>query len=231
MKVTAVVVAGGTGSRMRASIPKQFMLLEGREIFVRSVEVFCGSDFVDNTVLVMHEEWIDEARKVLDRESINRLNIVEGGSTRQESVRNALEYLKDSQTDIVMIHDAARPLFSRRQIPEILKSLQRGTGVVVVESVRDTIYITQEGFVKEIPDRSLLKAAQTPQTFYYDEILLSHRFALSEGIENSTDDTGLFIRSGGRVLTVESHTRNLKITEPNDIALAKCILDLQVRRD
>ncbi|MGC9322580.1 MAG: 2-C-methyl-D-erythritol 4-phosphate cytidylyltransferase, partial [Kosmotogaceae bacterium] len=121
MKTGALIVAGGLGLRMHCSLPKQFMSLAGKEIFVRSVEIFHGSAYVDFIVLVIHHDWIGQARKILEKRGIDSVSVVSGGETRQESVQNGLLFFETIKPEIVMIHDAARPFFSNKQIPEILR--------------------------------------------------------------------------------------------------------------
>jgi len=140
MKTVAIVVAGGRGDRMKASIPKQFMLLQHREIFVRSVEIFHGSDLIDKVVLVMHPDWMEVAGRILNKYGIDSVNIIPGGEIRQESVYRGLCSIENEGFETVLIHDAARPLFSAFQIPDLLKMVENRLGVVVVEplSIRYT---------------------------------------------------------------------------------------------
>jgi 2-C-methyl-D-erythritol 4-phosphate cytidylyltransferase len=229
MKTAAIVVAGGRGDRMNASIPKQFMLLQHREIFVRSVEIFHGSDLIDIVVLVMHPEWMETAGKILNRYDIGSVTMVMGGETRQESVYRGLCSIENEGFDIVLIHDAARPLFSAFQIPDLLKMVEKGLGVVVVETLRDTVYITDGGSVVEIPDRTNLRAAETPQVFIYEDIFAAHRRAIDENLTSSTDDARLLLNYGGKIVTLDSLTRNMKITGPHDLEIAELLLKAKTK--
>ncbi|MDD5745313.1 MAG: 2-C-methyl-D-erythritol 4-phosphate cytidylyltransferase, partial [Mesotoga sp.] len=224
MKTVAIVVAGGRGDRMKASIPKQFMLLQHREIFVRSVEIFHGSDLIDGVVLVMHPDWMEAAGRILDKYGIDSVGIVPGGETRQESVYRGLCSIEYEGFDTVLIHDAARPLFSAFQIPDLLKTVEKGLGVVVVEPLSDTVYITDHGSVVRIPDRANLRAAETPQTFRYEDIFAAHRKAIDENLTSSTDDARLLLNNGCKIVTLDSLTRNMKITGPQDLEIAELLL-------
>ncbi len=224
MKTVAIVVAGGRGDRMKASIPKQFMLLQHREIFVRSVEIFHGSDLIDGVVLVMHPDWMEAAGRILDKYGIDSVGIVPGGETRQESVYRGLCSIEYEGFDTVLIHDAARPLFSAFQIPDLLKTVEKGLGVVVVEPLSDTVYITDHGSVVGIPDRANLRAAETPQTFRYEDIFAAHRKAIDENLTSSTDDARLLLNNGCKIVTLDSLTRNMKITGPQDLEIAELLL-------
>ena len=225
MKTGALIVAGGLGLRMHSSLPKQFMPLSGKEIFVRSVEVFHGSAYVDFIVLVVHKDWIGQARKILEKRGIDSVSMVSGGETRQESVQNGLLFCETIKPDIVMIHDAARPFFSKKQIPEILRLVTFGTGVVVTEKTTDTVYLVEDEVVIDVPNRSNLRRAETPQTFKFQEILQAHRKAVTDGIHSSTDDAQLFVGFGGRVLTVDSIVPNPKITTPLDFEMAELMIE------
>lgn len=225
MKTGALIVAGGLGLRMHSSLPKQFMPLSGKEIFVRSVEVFHGSAFVDFIVLVVHKDWLGQARKILEKRGMDSVSVVSGGETRQESVQNGLLFCEAIKPDMVMIHDAARPFFSKKQIPEILRLVTPGTGVVVTEKTTDTVYLVEDEVVIDVPNRSNLRRAETPQTFKFQEILQAHRKAVTDGIHSSTDDAQLFVGFGGRVLTVDSIVPNPKITTPLDFEMAELMIE------
>lgn len=225
MKTGALIVAGGLGLRMHSSLPKQFMPLSGKEIFVRSVEVFHGSAFVDFIVLVVHKDWLGQARKILEKRGMDSVSVVSGGETRQESVQNGLLFCETIKPDILMIHDAARPFFSKKQIPEILRLVTFGTGVVVTEKTADTVYLVEDEVVIDVPNRSNLRRAETPQTFKFQEILQAHRKAVTDGIHSSTDDAQLFVGFGGRVLTVDSIVPNPKITTPLDFEMAELMIE------
>lgn len=224
MKTVALIVAGGLGLRMHSSLPKQFMPLSGKEIFVRSVEIFHGSAYVDFVVLVVHKDWLGQARKILEKREIDSVNVVSGGETRQESVHNGLLFCETIKPEIVMIHDAARPFFSKEQIPEILRLITPGTGVVVTEKATDTVYLVEDEVVVDVPNRGNLRRAETPQTFTFREILQAHRKADADGINSSTDDAQLFIECGGRVVTVGSIVPNPKITTPLDFEMAELMI-------
>jgi 2-C-methyl-D-erythritol 4-phosphate cytidylyltransferase len=210
---------------MHSSLPKQFMPLSGKEIFVRSVEVFHGSAFVDFIVLVVHKDWLGQARKILEKRGMDSVSVVSGGETRQESVQNGLLFCETIKPDMVMIHDAARPFFSKKQIPEILRLVTFGTGVVVTEKTTDTVYLVEDEVVIDVPNRSNLRRAETPQTFKFQEILQAHRKAVTDGIHSSTDDAQLFVGFGGRVLTVDSIVPNPKITTPLDFEMAELMIE------
>lgn len=224
MNIAAVVLAGGIGKRFGADKPKQFLELSGVEIFVRSVELFHGSPLVASTTLVMHEKWIPEARKTLDRYRLYDVDIIKGGTTRQESVFNALSSLP-AETDVVFIHDAARPLFPVNALPLLLNDLKPGIGTVAVSKIADTVYMTAEDKVKQIPDRSILRVAQTPQVFFLKEILKAHNQALARGIKDATDDVRIFLEAGNEVRTIEVTPWNIKITTAEDLELANILFE------
>jgi len=230
IKVAVVIVAGGKGTRFGANVPKQFIKLEGKEIFVRSVEIFHGSPFISHTVLVMNPDWIDKAKEILSCYELEDVVVVSGGETRQLSVLNGLKALESVKPDIVMIHDAARPLFEKNCIPKIIASVEPEIGVVVTEHAKETLYIVKDGFVEKVPDRSFYWHAKTPQSFFFEEILEAHLHALEQGITNATDDSQLFLRVGKKVKILECGGKNPKITTAQDLAEASCVLKLSKSR-
>ncbi|MDD2334725.1 MAG: IspD/TarI family cytidylyltransferase, partial [Mesotoga sp.] len=176
-------------------------------------------------VLVVHKDWLGQARKILEKRGMDSVSVVSGGETRQESVQNGLLFCETIKPDILMIHDAARPFFSKKQIPEILRLVTFGTGVVVTEKTTDTVYLVEDEVVIDVPNRSNLRRAETPQTFKFQEILQAHRKAVTDGIHSSTDDAQLFVGFGGRVLTVDSIVPNPKITTPLDFEMAELMIE------
>ncbi|HHF08545.1 MAG TPA: 2-C-methyl-D-erythritol 4-phosphate cytidylyltransferase [Kosmotoga arenicorallina] len=224
MKTAVLIVAGGEGKRFGSPLPKQFVKLSGKEIFIRSVELFFYSPFVDRVVLILHPAWIEKGIALLKSYGLNGVKVVPGGKSRQQSVFNGLNTLRLFNPQRVMIHDAARPLFNAKQIEEILKLVEPKKGVVIAEKVTDTIYQVEENHLSRTLDRTKLWKAQTPQCFFFQEILKAHKLALKDHFEEATDDATLYAKYVGEVFLLSPLSLNLKITTQNDLQIAELYL-------
>ena len=215
MKVAALIVAAGSGSRHGGELPKQYQSLGGRPMLRHSVETFRSHPSVERVGVVIgagHGELYRSALGTIETELP-----IEGGATRQESVRRGLEALASDPPDLVLIHDAARPLVSRDIIGRVLSALQDSEAAVAALPVVDTLRRESGGIV----DRGGLWQVQTPQGFHFERILAVHRGAVDD---LATDDAGLAERAGIPITLVEGAMSNLKITLPGDIATAEALL-------
>lgn len=223
--VTAIVVAGGKGKRMGKDINKQYLLINGREIVARTLEVFQRSGRVDEIILVSPEAEIDFCREnIVKKYALNKVRkIIAGGPERQDSVYNGL-LACSSDTDIVMIHDGARPFITEDMLERSIDCARKYGACSLGVPVKDTIKVVDgEGFAVDTPRRSGLYAVQTPQTFKYRTILEAHEAARKVNIE-ATDDTMLVEALGKRVKFIEGSYTNIKITTPEDMVFAEAIL-------
>ncbi|MBR1408572.1 MAG: 2-C-methyl-D-erythritol 4-phosphate cytidylyltransferase [Clostridia bacterium] len=219
----AVIVAAGRGTRMGAAVNKVLLDLAGIPVIVRSVRAVSESGLFDAVVVVTGEEDIAGVRKLLKEAGLEAA-VCAGGADRQESVRRGLLALPQD-TGLVAIHDGARPLVTREILAASLESAKdRGSGVAAIP-LKDTVKrVAANGRVAETPERASLRAVQTPQSFRYREILEAHeRFA--ESCDRATDDAALLERSGAAVYLSPGSEENLKLTTPQDIAVAERILE------
>jgi len=224
-KCTVVIAAAGSGRRMGTSIHKQFLNIKNKPVLYYTVNAFEKNEKVDSIIIVTGKEDIDNCKDIVLSYSFKKVeNIVEGGSERQFSVYNALKSL-DEDTDIVLIHDGARPFIMQEDINKVISSVKEyETGIMAVRS-KDTIKVADEcGFVKETPDRNLLWNIQTPQGFKLNIIKEAYERAEKEGFLG-TDDSSLVERMGIKVRLVEGHYTNIKITTKDDIMVAESILE------
>lgn len=219
-RIGCVIVAAGRGTRAGLEYNKVFHTLEdGVSVLGHSLRTFAESGITDEIVLVLSEADREAYRALTEREGVCPLvsGIAPGGSTRQESVYSGLKLLGD-KTDIVLIHDGARPYVSREIILACASdAMEFGSGVISTPVV-DTIKITdKDGFALNTPPRETLRAVQTPQAFRYREILRAHEDCAREGYL-STDDAALYERRFGRVkLTyAKGAEENKKLTLPGD---------------
>jgi 2-C-methyl-D-erythritol 4-phosphate cytidylyltransferase len=223
---TAVVVAGGKGTRMNSNINKVYLNIKGKAVLARTLDVFFASDYIDEIVLVIGEGDEKLCReRVLNYININKpFKVVKGGNERQDSVYNGIRNVS-KDTDIILIHDGARPFITEDIIMKSIKEAKVWGAVTTGMPVKDTIKIVnQEGFIAKTPDRSCLWLTQTPQTFASHVIVQAYEFCQIKGIK-ATDDAMLAEAMGLNVKIIEGSYDNIKITTPEDMALAELILE------
>lgn len=221
MRTTAIVAAGGRGQRFGGPQPKQLRDVAGRAILDRSVAALLAHDAIDEVVVAIPAEVAADPPPYL-RVAAKPLRLVIGGARRQDSVANAFAVI-DDDVDVVLIHDAARPFVSPALITRtILAALEVGAAVAALPS-RDTVKRGGEDrrFVAETLPRERIFLAQTPQAFR--RFVLRDALALAGQGADATDEATLAERAGHPVRLVQGESRNIKITEPEDLALAEAI--------
>lgn len=227
----AVILAGGIGSRMGiVDKPKQFIDVYGKPIIVYTLETFDNHPAVDGIAVVCLAEWLDDLRIFLRKYEIKKVKwIIEGGQTRQDSIYNAIKVLGQecADDDILVVHDAVRPLVSHKIISNnILAAKDYGAVDTVIPSA-DTIIRSVDGTtLKEVPKRKELYIGQTPQSFKFSVLKAAHEKAIANGIFDSTDDCQLVIELGAAVHLVPGEKLNFKITSFDDLLLLKAMLKL-----
>jgi len=225
MQVSAIIPAAGHGKRM-GGIKKPYMDLCGKPILAYALTVFQQCPLIDE-ILIVVAEGDEQAciRDVIVPYRIDKAHqVLTGGKTRQESVFNGLKKLTPD-TDIVIVHDCARPFVTAEMIENTLESANRWGAATVAVPVKDTIKeADDESFVVKTLNRHRLWAIQTPQTFKYDLILQAHLCARENDIQ-VTDDASLIEELGNqRVKLVMGAYENIKLTTPSDLAAARAIL-------
>ncbi len=225
MKTIAIIVAAGKGKRMGKGYNKQYIFLADKPIVAHTIEVFENMDLIDEIILVVGKGEIDLAKKdIIHKYNFKKVvKIVEGGTERQDSVYNGLKAI-DGNCDIVLIHDGARPFVTDNIIEKSIKAAKDAGACVVAVRVKDTIKVVNKNMeVDYTPDRDILWAVQTPQTFRYK--LLSEAYGrLQTGNIKVTDDAMLIEKLGHTVRIVEGSYENIKITTPEDLILGEGIL-------
>lgn len=220
IRVGVAVPAAGSGLRMGGT-RKAFMELDGEPLLMRALRPFLNDHRVVTVVVSLAPEDADEVPgwiTTLD----DRVTVVKGGATRTESVRNAVRVLP-TDLDIIAIHDAARPLVTSATVRECIDVANTGICAVAGCQVIDTMKFVDEEFqVVETPDRNLLWHAHTPQVFPADLL----RRAYESG-KVGTDDAALLEPLGVRVQMVDDGGMNIKVTQPEDMVIARAILRLQ----
>lgn len=222
-----VIVAAGTGSRMNMGINKQFIKLEGKEIIAYTIEKFYNNSNIEDIVVVVKEDESEFFKKeILDKYNFKNVKIAYGGKERQDSVYNGLKLL-DEKCDVVLIHDGARPFVSDKIIDKSIEEAKEHKAIVVGVPVKDTIkVIDNDKNIVDTPNRSVLWAVQTPQTFDYNILIDAYKDAFKNKFYG-TDDAMLVERIGYKVKMLEGSYNNIKITTQEDLNIGSQILRVQ----
>lgn len=228
MKVAAIVPAAGRGERMGPGGPKALRPLGGTPMLVHAVRSLATARSVDLVLVAAPPDDVDAVRSLLaDHELTAEVDVVAGGGTRQESVGRALVGLP-ADADVVLVHDAARPLAPAELADDVVRAVRAGAAAVVPsEPVVDTVKeVDMAGRVVRTVDRSMLRVAQTPQGFRRDVLATAHAEAV-DSAALATDDAGLVERCGGQVVVIPGAEEAFKVTRPIDLALAEVVLARQ----
>jgi len=226
MHVTAIIVAAGEGKRIGGRVSKSFLSIAGRPLVLRTLDRFFATRSVEKVILVVADKELRQSQMLLqnDPNLSHRPWILQaGGASRQESVRRGLEKL-DSDCEIVVIHDGARPFVSFALIDHCVDEAYRVGAVVIGVPARDTIkVVSEEHWVQTTLTRNTLWEIQTPQVFRKEVITEAHNWGSRQAIE-ATDDAMLVEGIGKPVFLLEGERTNIKITMPEDIVLAEALL-------
>jgi len=220
MSVLAIIPAAGMGLRMGGDTPKQFLSLEGEPIFVHTLRKFVASDDIDSILLGLRAEDIDRAAVEVEREHFGKpVRLVPGGATRQETVARCLAEAP-ADTEVVAVHDAVRPFVELDAIHRVVEAARKEGGAILgILSVDTVKQVERQNILGTIP-RERIVLAQTPQAFRYDLLRGAVDRALAEGFIG-TDESSLVEREGHKVVVLMGSDRNIKITKPSDLPLAR----------
>ena len=221
--VSAIVLAGGRGKRMGYAKSKQYIDLNGRPILYYTLKRFIDNKNIDKIILVIPKDELEFCKKeVLDKYNLNIDSIALGGKERQDSVYNGL--LEAEGSEIVLVHDGARPFVSERIIDEGIKYAKLYKAAAPGVMPKDTIKVKNDrGFSIETPNRNNLVSVQTPQVFSYNMILECHK-KVKKRKQDVTDDTMVVELFGNDVYLYEGDYTNIKITTPEDLILAQYLV-------
>ena len=225
MKIAAIIVAAGSGSRAGGDQPKQYQKIGGEAILRRTLRIFANHP--DITVV---QTVIGTNQRAAFEDAAQGLKVatpVVGGASRQESCRIGIEACEPSKPDIVLLHDAARPFVSNESISAIIAALREADGAIPALPVADTIKQANDGIVEMTLDRSKLYTVQTPQGFHFHAIREAHAKAAALGRTDFTDDAAVAEAAGLKVKLVPGDPRNRKLTTTQDIAMADAELKAQ----
>jgi 2-C-methyl-D-erythritol 4-phosphate cytidylyltransferase len=223
---TAIIVAAGEGRRVGGDVPKIYLPVCGRPMVLRTLDRVFSAQAVEKVIVVIGPKEFSRCEAMLrgDLALGNRSwTLQSGGATRQQSVKKGLEKV-DAKTDVIVIHDGARPFVSSALIDRCVEAAHEKGAVVVGVPVRDTIKIVADDrWVQRTPARSSLWEIQTPQAFRKDLIIAAHERAAREAVE-ATDDAMLVEGMGNPVFVLDGDRNNLKITTPEDVWLAETLV-------
>ncbi len=214
-----IIVAGGSGSRMRSTTPKQFMLLAGLPVLMHTINAFHRFSTQIQIILVLPTTEIGTWKTLCRKYDFTVPHIIqEGGSSRFQSVKNGLEIIEGD--GLVAVHDGVRPLVSQQIIENAFKTAAKYRSAVAAVRLKESLrYISDNG--SKAVDRTNYQLIQTPQTF--EVALLKKAYAVTESLE-FTDDASVVEASGHAITLIEGNYENIKITTPEDLVIATCLL-------
>ena len=220
MSVVAIIPAAGTGIRMGGETPKQFLSLEGVPILIHTLRKFTACDVIDEIYLALRDEDMERAARDIDREHfVKPVRLVLGGASRQETVARALAELPP-ETEVVVVHDAVRPFIELEMIRRVTEAARKeGAAILGIPSVDTIKQVERQTILGTIP-RERIVLAQTPQAFRCSILKEAYARAEADGF-NGTDESSLVERMGQTVVVLMGSDRNIKITKPSDLPLAR----------
>jgi 2-C-methyl-D-erythritol 4-phosphate cytidylyltransferase len=219
--VGVLLPAAGKGERAGDGAPKQFRRIAGVPMLLRAIRPFASHPRVRQVVVALPAKDASAPPDWLAAVVGDRLRVVAGGATRAASVRRALDAL-DPACALVLVHDAARPFVSAAEIDAVIAAAEQGTGALVAVPVSDTLKRSDDGrHVLATPSRAGLYRALTPQGF--PRAMLAAAYATAGDAPDATDDAGVVEAAGGKIVLVPGRTTNIKVTTPDDFALAEAL--------
>jgi 2-C-methyl-D-erythritol 4-phosphate cytidylyltransferase len=220
MKYYAIIVAGGSGSRMNTEVPKQFLLLNGQPVLMHTISAFYFSELQPEIILVLNKSYQSYWKELLNeyRFSIPH-KIVSGGTQRFDSVKNALDLIQEES--IIAVHDAVRPIVSKDLIKRCYKEAEEKGNAIPVVSPKDSLR-KKEGNQTIAINREDILIVQTPQVFQSEALKKAYSQAF---VSEFTDDASVVERAGFKINVIEGEQKNLKITYEEDLEIASVYLE------
>lgn len=224
----AIILAAGTGSRLNTRVPKQFLIVREQPLFLYSFNTFARRKDIHQIVIVVLNGWRDFAEEsIMKQKPKQNILYVKGGRTRQLSILNGLHAIAHvaKKNDVVIIHDAARPLVPDSIITNCIKVCARYDGAMPAISVKDTVYQSINGdTIMNILKRSELFAGQTPESFHYGKYVTAHQDLSNKEIANTSGSSEVAFKQGLRLKIIPGSEKNIKITTANDLKLFESLL-------
>lgn len=225
----ALIIAGGIGNRMGQDIPKQFLHVNDKPVIIYTLEAFQKHSTIDEIDVVCLEGWHEMLRAYAKQFGITKLvHIVSGGKNGQDSIRNGIMDIvsrHSNNEDIVVIHDAIRPMVSQEVISDNLRVCQEYGNATTVVPCNTAMLKSPNNIVsKDQLSRDMVKMTQTPQSFHINEFVAAHREALEKGISSSVASCTLYIELGKDVFLSKGSEKNIKLTTTDDVDIFKALL-------
>jgi len=226
-----VILLGGDSLRTSTSLPKQYIVIGQKEVFLYPFELFLKNSQIDKIILVTNKDYVDFVRlRLVNYKAKKEIFIVEGGTSRQDSSYLALRFIKDNEKDTkdinVIIHDAARPLLTTKILNAVINELKNSDAITTFIPSFDSLLVSQNGeTVDEYRPRNSLYRIQTPQAFKFDLILQAHEEALLKKYNDITDDSILVKKMNHSIKMVMGDPFNFKITTFDDLILLRKIIE------
>ncbi len=226
MKVFAIIPAAGKGIRSGFAAPKQYLKIFDKELLFYTLEVFQANKLINEIIVAADPKYFKLLLKLREKYKISKLEIlVEGGKERQDSVYNALQMLNAKRNDIIVVHDAARPLLSQSTLSEAILCAKKNGNAIVCLKAKDTLIKAKDNKIRYIK-RDEIHLVQTPQVFRYKDLLSAMRKAIEDKYIG-TDESMLINRLGKKINIVEGSLMNFKVTTGKDIELLKSLLKVK----
>ena len=223
MKTFAIIPAGGKGIRSGFAAPKQYLKFNGKELIVFTLEVFQKNKLVDKIIIAAERDYFPLLQKLVKKYKLTKVKqIVEGGNERQDSVYNALKSITADKNDLIIVHDAARPLLPSKILTGAISTAKEKGNALVCLKAKDTL-VKGGNIVDSYIDREEIYHIQTPQIFKYKDLLDAMNKAYKENFYG-TDESMLVKRTGKKIYIVEGSLLNFKVTTKPDIELFKSVL-------
>ena len=229
--IYAAILAGGIGSRMASEKPKQYINIGGKPIILHTIEKFCLCSEFEEILILCPKDWIEYTKGLIAKHisPSDRIKVIEGGSTRNETIQNAISYIEASgkldEDTVIVTHDAVRPFVTYRIIKDNIEAAVNYGACDTVVPATDTIVASEDGdVISAIPDRSKLYQGQTPQSFNALKLQKLYRSLTEDEKDILTDAAKIFVIKGEPVKLVKGETYNVKITYPYDLTVAEGLL-------
>lgn len=226
----AIIFAGGSGVRMGAGVPKQFLEINGKPIIVHTLQLFQYHDMIDKIYVSVLQDYIPYMKELVEEYRLNKVaDVIAGGETAQDSIYNALKKAESENPEdsIVLLHDGVRPFVSYEVISNNIKSVKEKGNAITCTPCFETIMVSRDGqHVDSVPYRKETFAAQAPQSFYLKEIIAAHDVVRSKEsrYENMVDACTIIRSVGIEAHMVEGNRGNIKVTTPEDVYIFRALL-------
>ncbi len=223
LKVHTIIVAAGSGSRFGASLPKQYCNLAGRPVLMHTIEAIRKATDNAAITLVLSHDMRNFWAELCSQHNFQSPQVVDGGATRWHSVKNAIEAIKSADTDIIMVHDGARPIVDTETVQRLIAAADSTGAAIPVTAVTDSLRVLAEPNAPtgKAVNRALYRAVQTPQAFRATTLIEAYNLPYTTLF---TDDASVVEAAGKAVTLVEGSPQNIKITNPGDIEIAELYL-------